>query len=173
MQFFLRGVVLPFQKGKALERGIEELSVSRVRVPLASADGEYPQLTLPEDGTVACGDALCRTDGTPVYATVAGQVEGSVVIQHPLYGSLLCADIAAEGDNTAAPLPVIPEEELTPEAILNIAREAAIYDELDGVPLWRSCSSGYCRRTIWRHWAPFWWPTPPKTTSSAPPPGRC
>lgn len=136
MQFFLRGVVLPFQKGKALERGIEELSVSRVRVPLASADGEYPQLTLPEDGTVACGDALCCTDGTPVYATVAGQVEGSVVIQHPLYGSLLCADIAAEGDNTAAPLPVIPEDELTPEAILNIAREAAIYDELDGVPLW-------------------------------------
>lgn len=136
MQLFLRGVVLPFQKGKALERGIEELSASRVRVPLASADGEFPQLTQSEDGTVACGDALCRTDGTPVYATASGTVEGSVVIQHPLYGSLLCADIAAEGDAVADPLPVIPEEELTPEIILNIAREAAVYDELDGVPLW-------------------------------------
>ena len=136
MQLFLRGVVLPFQKGKALERGIEELSASRVRVPLTSADSEFPQMTLSEDGSVNCGDALCRTDDTPVYATVAGKVEGSVVIQHPLYGSLLCADIAAQGDGVADPLPVIPEEELTPEIILNIAREAAIYDELDGVPLW-------------------------------------
>ena len=136
MQLFLRGVVLPFQKGKALEHGIEELPVSGVRVPLAPAGGEQPQLTLSDDGAVTCGDTLCCTDDTPVFATVTGQVEGSVVIQHPLYGSLLCADITAAGDGVADPLPVIPEEELTPEIILNIAREAAIYDELDGVPLW-------------------------------------
>ena len=33
MQLFLRGIVLPFQKGKTLERGIEALTPDSVRIP--------------------------------------------------------------------------------------------------------------------------------------------
>ena len=135
MQFFLRGVVLPFQKGKTLERGIEEMTATQVRIPLASGDAVSPIAHLDADTPVACGGELCLGDGMPVVSTISGTIEGTVVTNHPLYGSLLCADINAAGEEEQR-LPVTPEEELTPEIILNIAKEAAIYDELDGVPLW-------------------------------------
>lgn len=135
MQLFLPGVVLPFQKGKALEHGIEELPVSQVRVPLASGDAGSPIAHLPADVSVACGGVLCRDGDFPIVSTVSGAIEGTVVIHHPVYGSLQCADILAVGEAEER-LPVIPEEDLTPAEILRIAREAAVYDELDGIPLW-------------------------------------
>lgn len=135
MQLFLPGVVLPFQKGKALERGIEDLPVAQVRVPLGPGDAESPIAHLAEDTPVACGGELCRDDDFPIVSTVSGVIEGTVVIHHPVYGSLQCADILAAGEEEQR-LSVMAEEELTPAAILEIAREAAIYDELDGVPLW-------------------------------------
>lgn len=135
MQLFLPGVVLPFQKGKALERGVEDLSVSQVRVPLAPVDADSPIAHLPADVPVACGSELCRDEEFPIVSPVAGAIEGTVVIHHPVYGSLQCADILAGGEEEER-LPVLPEEELTPETIMHIAREAAIYDELDGIPLW-------------------------------------
>ena len=136
MQFFLRGIVLPFQKGKTLMRGIEELPVpAAVRMPVGRADQPSPISALPEDAPLACGDALCVTDSLPVVSPISGTLEGTVVMQHPLYGALLCADIQPEGERISR-LPVIPEEELTAEQIIQIAREAAIYDELDGTPLW-------------------------------------
>ena len=135
MPLFQRGVVLPFQKGKALERGIESLNVTGVRLPLAAGDMDSPISHLAADTPLACGQELCRMDDTPVVSTVAGTLEGTVAIHHPLYGSLLCADIRADGDAEDR-LPVIPEAELTADVILQIARDAAIYDELDGIPLW-------------------------------------
>lgn len=135
MPLFQRGVVLPFQKGKALERGIESLDVTGVRLPLAAGDMDSPISHLAADTPLACGQELCRMDDTPVVSTVAGTLEGTVAIHHPLYGSLLCADIRADGDAEDR-LPVIPEAELTADVILQIARDAAIYDELDGIPLW-------------------------------------
>lgn len=135
MQLFLPGIVLPFQKGKALERGVEDLSVARVRVPLGPADADSPIAHLPADTPVACGGELCRDEDFPIVSTVSGIIEGTVVIHHPVYGALQCADIETAGEEEQR-LPVLPEEELTPEVILQIAREAAIYDELDGIPLW-------------------------------------
>jgi len=135
MQLFLPGIVLPFQKGKALERGVEDLPVTRVRVPLGPGDADSPIAHLPADAPVACGGELCRDEDFPIVSTVAGTIEGTVVINHPVYGSLQCADILAAGEEEQR-LPVLPEEELTPAIILQIAREAAIYDELDGIPLW-------------------------------------
>ncbi|MBQ4332710.1 MAG: 4Fe-4S dicluster domain-containing protein [Clostridia bacterium] len=135
MPLFQRGVVLPFQKGKALERGIESLDVTGVRLPLAAGDMDSPISHLAADTPVACGQELCRMDDTPVVSTVSGTLEGTVAIHHPLYGSLLCADIRADGDAEDR-LPVLPEDELTADVILQIARDAAIYDELDGIPLW-------------------------------------
>lgn len=134
MQLFLPGVVLPFRKGKVPEQ-IEDLTVSQVRVPLASADADSPIAHLSADVPVACGSEICRDGDFPIVSTVSGAIEGTVVINHPVYGALQCADILAAGEEEER-LPVVPEEELTPELILQIAREAAIYDELDGVPLW-------------------------------------
>ena len=135
MQLFLPGVVLPFQKGKALERGIEALPVAQVRVPLAPADADSPIAHLAADTPVLCGGELCRDGDFPIISTVSGAIEGTVVTNHPVYGSLQCVDILAAGEEEQR-LPVLAEEELTPATILEIAREAAIYDELDGVPLW-------------------------------------
>lgn len=135
MQLFQRGVVLPFQKGKALEHGIELLTPTEVRIPVASGDEASPIAHLPADAPVVCGDELCRVEDTPAVASVSGTIEGTVVVNHSLYGSLLCASIRAEGEGETC-LPVLAEEDLTPEAILAIAKDAGIYDELDGVPLW-------------------------------------
>ena len=134
MQLFLPGVVLPFQKGKIPEQ-IEDLTVAQVRVPVGSADEENPIPHLQDDQPIACGGELCRDDGFPIISGISGTIEGAVVINHPVYGALQCVDVLAAGEDEER-LPVIPEEELTPEQILEIAREAAIYDELDGIPLW-------------------------------------
>ena len=134
MQLFLPGVVLPFQKGKIPEQ-IEDLTVSQVRIPVASTHADSPIAHLPADLPIACGGALCHVEDFPIVSTISGTVEGSVVIHHPVYGPLQCADILAAGEEEER-LTVMPEEELTPEIILQIARDAAIYDELDGIPLW-------------------------------------
>lgn len=139
MQLFLRGIVLPFQKGKALERGIEALTPARVRVPVATDDSVFPLSHLPADAPVKQGEALCELDGMPALSSVCGTVDGTVMIHHPLYGPLQCADVAADGSDEMH-LPLTATEDLTPEAIIDIARAAAIYDELDGVPLWEKLS---------------------------------
>lgn len=135
MQLFLKGVVLLFQKGKALERGIEELTPDSVRLPIAADDSVFPLAELPHNAPVKQGDELCQLDGMPVVSTVSGTVEGTLMIHHPLYGSLQCADVQADG-SAVTHLPVSKEEDLTPDAIIEIARQAAVYDELDGIPLW-------------------------------------
>lgn len=137
MQLFLRGIVLPFQKGKTLTRGIEELPTpAAVRIPVAPADVPSPISDFPEDAPLAAGQALCDSGGVPAVSSISGILEGTVVMQNPLYGSLLCADILPEGERVDN-LPVYPEAELTPNRIVEIARLAAIYDELDGAPLWK------------------------------------
>ncbi len=149
MQLFLRGIVLPFQKGKALERGIEELpDKSGVRIPIAKGDSASPIADLPEDAPLTCGEELCRAADFPILSTISGTLEGTVVMNHPLYGSLLCADVLPEGDREER-LPVIPEEELTPDSILDIARQAAIHDDLDGSPLYQKLQQWQLPENDW------------------------
>ena len=136
MQLFKQGVPLPFQKGKTLERGVEELAVTQVRLPISSGAENAPVPSLPATA-VTTGEELCRNDGTPVVASITGAIEGTVLIDHPLYGPLRCVDIpAAEEQGEEQRLPVPAEEALTPDTIPRIAQEAAIFDELDGIPLW-------------------------------------
>ena len=139
MQLFLRGIVLPFQKGKALERGIEALTPSAVRIPVATDDSVFPLATLPPDAPVVQGQELCQLEGMPVVSPVCGTVDGTLMIHHPLYGPLQCADILADGTADHR-LPLLSEEEMTPDAIIEVARQAAVYDELDGIPLWEKLS---------------------------------
>lgn len=134
MQLFLRGIVLPFRKGKALERGIEEVNPVRVRIPIATDDTVFPLAHLPSDAPVKRGEELCRMDDMAVLSPVCGTVDGTLMIHHPLYGALQCADVVADGTDEVTLK--ITDEELTPDTIIEIARDAAIYDELDGIPLW-------------------------------------
>ena len=138
MQLFLRGIVLPFQKGKALERGVEALTPASVRLPVASDDSVFPLASLPPDAPVKQGEELCQLDGMPVVSTVCGTVDGTLMTQHPLYGTLQCADVVASGTDEYR-LPLLSEEELTPDAIIDLARRAAIYDEKA-----RSAASASC-----------------------------
>lgn len=138
MGLFLRGVVLPFQKGNAPLNEIEEFRPqTSVRVPLVHLDMNTPVPSLPfeENATVAAGGILYREENElPVLSPVSGNVVGTVVLQHPQYGKLLCAELTpCYGEEET--LPIIPLDELTADDIMLIAREAAIYDELDGVPL--------------------------------------
>jgi electron transport complex protein RnfC len=138
MDLFPKGVVLPFQKGAALHHKIENYQVTAaVRVPLVRLDihAPVPSLSFEENAALAQGSVLYREEGElPVLSPVAGTFVGTVVLQHPQYGKLLCAEILpTEGDEEL--LPVSSAENLNADDILHIAREAAIYDELDGVPL--------------------------------------
>ena len=135
VQLFLRGIVLPFRKGKALERGIEDVTPATVRLPVAIDDTVFPLAQLPHNAPVKQGEELCRMDDMPVVSTVCGTVDGTVMIHHPFYGPFQCADIRCDGSEEVQ-LPIREEEELTPDTIIEIAREAAVYDELDGIPLW-------------------------------------
>lgn len=138
MGMFLNGVVLPFQKGNAPLHNIENFKAqSSVRVPLIRLDMDTPVPSLPfeENASVAAGSVLYQEENElPVLAPVAGTFGGTVVLQHPQYGKLLCAELIP-GDGDEETLPIIPIKELTADDILRIAREAAIYDELDGVAL--------------------------------------
>lgn len=139
MDLFPKGVVLPFQKGNAPHNNIENFQVQEaVRVPLTRLDIDTPVATLPfdENAPIIRGSVLYSEEGElPVLAPVSGRFGGTVVLQHPQYGKLLCAELIPAEDDREETLPVIPAEELTAEDIIRIAREAAIYDELDGIPL--------------------------------------
>lgn len=138
MDLFPKGVVLPFRKGVAPRHTIEEFkATAAVRVPLTRLGIDTPVPTLPftEDAPITRGSILyCEENELPALAPIAGKFGGTVVLQHPQYGKLLCAEIIPdEGDEEL--LPLCAAEELTADEILRIAQDAAVYDELDGIPL--------------------------------------
>lgn len=139
MNLFPEGVVLPFRKGAAPLGKIEDFRVQEaVRVPLVrlGIDTPVPDLPFEEDAPITRGSVLYSEEGElPVLAPIAGSFGGTVVLQHPQYGKLLCAELIPAESGEEETLTVRPAEELTAEDILRIAHEAAIYDELDGIPL--------------------------------------
>ncbi len=141
MQPFMRGVALPFQKGAAANSPIAELSPSQaVRIPLCrEVDDEhpYPAIFSREDTVLTAGELLYREhdEDTPVLSSVSGTLSGAVALSHPLHGDMLCAEILPE-DGKKTRLTINTEDEPEANDIIAIARQAAIYDELDGTPLW-------------------------------------
>lgn len=138
MKMFLPGMALPFQKGEAPDLPVEIFRPSApLRIPLMlSSVSDAPKAPeLETDRHVAGGTVLlAEPDGIPAIADCAGTVIGTVVINHPQYGEMLCAELHPEGDDSET-LPITPPGEVTPQTVLTAAREAAIYDELDGACL--------------------------------------
>ncbi len=139
MAIFQPGVVLPFNKGVAAQSPIDAYTVQcTVRVPLVRLDTESPVPTLSFDDSTRfkAGSILYReTDEAPVLAPICSAFGGTVVLQHPQYGRLLCAELIPLDSDEQETLPIKDAAKLTANDILAIAREAAIYDELDGVLL--------------------------------------
>lgn len=146
MQPFMRGVALPFQKGAAADKPIQVLSPTQaVRIPLIhKTDDEqpYPEILSRENAVFAAGQILYseNEEDTPVLSSVSGTLSGAVALSHPLYGEMLCAEITPDGGEPAR-LPYQREKEPEAEEIIAVARQAAIYDELDGMPLWEKLAA--------------------------------
>ena len=134
-----RGVRLTYLKEPAASR---ELSVLEAKgslyLPLAYAEqGGPPAASLKT--VIRKNQPLVIPDdpaSIPVYASVTGTLEGVCTLSHPLYGQLDCAVIAAapEGDPPPEGKPA-DLERLSPNDVIEAARQAGIIDELDGVPL--------------------------------------
>ncbi len=145
MQAFIRGVALPFQK-EAVDRPIVDLSPTQaVRVPLireVNDEQPYPEVLSRENAVFAAGQVIYteNAEDTPVLAPVCGTLAGTVAVNHPLYGELLCAEIQPS-DGQCTTLSVDAGEQPDANSIITIARQAAIYDELDGMPLWEKLAA--------------------------------
>ncbi len=139
MGIFQSGVALPFQKGEAAGNTAEMFTATgAVRVPLMrkDADAPAPTLNFEENAPIAAGSVLYKEDGElPVLAPIAATFGGTVVLQHPQYGKLLCAELIPADEGLEKMLTIPDADALTAEDILAIARDAAIYDEIDGIPL--------------------------------------
>ncbi len=140
MQPFVPGIVLPFQKGIAVKKSIVTFQpIEPVRIPLLRMqDDQQVDIRLQEDEPCAIGQVLHQENEqeVPALSSVCGTVSGTVAIEHPQYGSLLCAELHPSGRDKRQNIALPETDKLSPDDILRIAKEAAIYDELDGVPLY-------------------------------------
>ncbi len=140
MQPFVPGIVLPFQKGIAVKKSIVTFRpIEPVRIPLLRVqDDQYPVIHLQEDEPCVIGQVLHleNEQELPALSSVCGTVSGTVAIDHPQYGALLCAELHPSGRDKRQEIPLPDTDELSTEDVLRIAKDAAIYDELDGIPLY-------------------------------------
>lgn len=136
-----RGNRIPWFKKEALSRKIEPLRRGgTVALPLPDGLTDDERETLARPHAVKAGDCLWDAPGAlPLYAPVSGEVLGL----EPLFtaaGEHLCLTIRFNARTGSSVYADDPEEDvsaLSPEAVREIARQAAIVDELDGVPLFQ------------------------------------
>ncbi len=133
-----RGVRLPSLKEPAASRSIEEIADNpRVYIPL-SYTGEG-QCVLREYATVLRGQAVSQSthpNAPTIPASVSGVFTGLRTMPHPLFGELCYAVLDCMVSVPAPPQEVVRPGSLSASALLDIARQAAIVDELDGVYLY-------------------------------------
>ena len=145
MQPFVPGIVLPFQKGVAVKKSIVTFQpIEPVRIPLMRIqDGLQPDIRLQEDEPCVIGQVLYQENEqeVPALSSICGTVSGTVAIEHPQYGALLCAELHPTGRDKQQDIPLPDTDNLSPDDILRIAKDAAIYDELDGVPLYEKLAA--------------------------------
>lgn len=133
-----RGMVPPSLKEPAVGRAIDELQeVRQVYIPLVADDGRGGP-AVESYRAVLRGDVVqepVEDRDVPVLASVSGVLAGMRTFRHPLYHELTCAVIDCMVAAKDSPVKERAIDRLTAEDILHIARQAAVIDELDGVPL--------------------------------------
>jgi len=146
MRPFAPGVALPFQKGAAPHKPIATMTPTQaVRIPLLRSGNDelpYPAILTQEDAVLAAGQLIYTSpeNNASILSPISGTLSGAVVLNHPLLGDMVCAEILPDGDRRES-LPLSTNQELEAEEILAIAQQAAIYDERDGLPLWEKLAA--------------------------------
>lgn len=133
-----RGIVPPTLKEPAIGRAIDELSeIKQVYVPLLGGTS-HCRLTAEPYRSVLRGDVIgepAEERDVPALATVSGIFTGTRSFSHPLVRELECAVIDCMVAARDAAGKERDTDRLTAEDILRVARQAAVIDELDGLPL--------------------------------------
>ncbi len=132
--FPLRGIRLPTLKAPAAGRAVEEVeAVSRVYLPLSG--GEERRVSLHRYGSVLCGQTVAVSKdkkAPPLLSTVSGVYTAKKELSHPVYGEITCLVMDCMDVRRPAPAERVDVSTLTSEQIVEIARERAVVDELDG-----------------------------------------
>jgi len=133
--FPLRGIRLPSLKAPAAGRAVEEAdAVSRVYLPL-SFGGRERRVTLHQYSSVLCGQAVASSKdkkAPPLLSSVSGVYTAQKVVSHPVYGETTCLVMDCMDVRRPAPAERVDVSTLSAERIIEIARERAVVDELDG-----------------------------------------
>ncbi len=132
--FPLRGIRLSSMKAPAAGRAVEEAdAISRVYLPLSRGGEQRP--TLHQYSSVLCGQTVADSkDKTapPLLSSVSGVYTAQKVFSHPVYGEITCLVMDCMDVRRPAPAERVDTAALSAEQILEIARERAVVDELDG-----------------------------------------
>lgn len=141
MAIYSRGVYLPQRKEPAASLPIADLEEpGRILLPFSNSEEQFASPSVQDYDTVAVGDVVARAAETwncPVRSSVTGVVAGTQAVEHPLFGTMQCLAIDCVVAAQRDPFEHRDTESLTPQQIAEIARAAAIVDELDNVPLHR------------------------------------
>lgn len=131
-----RGVRLPLQKEPAANRPIEELvEVSKIYLPLSLGGDKAGSCVLHRYASVLLGQAVVKPRdplGAPVLAPVSGVYTDRCELQHPLYGKLDCVVLDCMDAGRPAPGRAEDVDALSAAQVVDIARQHAVVDELDG-----------------------------------------
>lgn len=133
-----QGIRLLFQKKPAINRPTAEwMDVAQVVLPYTYFTDVAVSSTAALYDTVRRGTPLCTAEEplATVLSSVTGAVSGEREVAHPLYGVLRCAVIDRLPVEQEPEMPAPHTEGFTPQELCEIAAEAHIIDELDGIPL--------------------------------------
>ncbi|MBE6757172.1 MAG: 4Fe-4S dicluster domain-containing protein [Ruminococcaceae bacterium] len=132
--FPLRGLRLPALKAPAAERAVEEPdALSRVYLPLSY--GGDTRLTLHQYSSVLYGQAVAAPKdkkAPPILSSVSGVYTAKKDLSHPVYGEITCLVMDCMDVRRPAPAERVDVTALSAQQILEVAREHAVMDELDG-----------------------------------------
>lgn len=132
-----RGVRLLLQKAPAADRPIENLTdISKIYVPLSLfGDEQAGGCVLHRYAAVMSGQAVAKpktATGAPVFSPVSGVYTDRQTIEHPLYGALDCLVLDCMDTTRPAVGAPVDTAALSAAQIVDIARQHAVIDELDG-----------------------------------------
>lgn len=129
-----RGLRLPSLKEPAAGRAVEEVeSLSRVYLPLSY--GGKTRLNLHRYASVLCGQTVAKTTGkkgVPILSSVSGVYTEQKTFSHPVYGEIACLVMDCMDVRRPAPSERADVTALSAADIIDVARQCAVIDELDG-----------------------------------------
>lgn len=146
------GLVLDQKKQDSIAREMEIFPFpKRMAVPLCSVRGMEPEIRCSPGQAVKKYDLLSLPadgfPGVPCVSPAEGIITDLRERSHPLLGDIPFAQIEVTGSYRKQMVREQPLTRYAPEEIVNIAFNAGIIDELDGVPLCEKLSSGHSPQT--------------------------